>query len=257
MATIVLYDDRCATLLRTVQHLPALESLDVYFDGDLGNMRCYPDERHGLPRCEELAWLRSRSLTQLRVCRLDGPEDANLVRLHGLPELRSCSLRGYGLATELNLRIDPYSFKGALKLQELRLNIDENLDIQPGSLEQLTALTKLALFACGLRSVPAGVESLSNTLQVLELRGNERLQIDNDAVSAFLQCSELTRLSLDKEELVRCTWENDFGASTCPEQEGYAPAPWSLESVSHLMQLPSAFHKRHGRDLDVRLKIDI
>ncbi len=118
-ANTVLYDDWCAMLLRMIKHLPALARLNVYFNGDLGNMRRDPDECHGLPRCEELAKLHSRSLTQLRVCMLDGPEDANLL-LHGLPELRSCWLLGYGLATELNLRIDPHSFKGALKLQELR-----------------------------------------------------------------------------------------------------------------------------------------
>ena len=101
----------------------------------------------------------------------------------------------------------------------------------------------------------AGVASLSNTLRVLDLSCNERMQIDCDAVSAFLRCSQLTRLSLGKEELTR--WENDFGATTSSEQEGYAPAPWSLQSVSSLMQLPSAFRKCHSRDLDISMKNNV
>ena len=117
-ANIVLYDDRCAMLLRTIKHLPALARLDVHFDGDLGDMRHDPDECHGLPRCKELAKLHSRSLTQLRVCMLGGPEDRNTLRVAGLPELRSCALVGDAQLPELNLRLDAASFQGAPKLQD-------------------------------------------------------------------------------------------------------------------------------------------
>ena len=196
-----LYEDRGEMLLGTIQHLPALAELAIYYDGDVFNLVDAVDDRHALPRCEELARLLSRSLTRLSVCMIDGPVEGIVLRLGRPPELLSCALQGDAQGPELSMRIDASTFQGAPKLRDFHLVFGEDMDLQPRGHEQLTALTELSLSACGLQCVPAGVASLSATLRVLDLSDNDRLQLDDAAVSTFIQCSLLTKLSLAKTEL--------------------------------------------------------
>lgn len=243
-------------LLSTIQQLPALTRLDVVYVGIASELHAPVSESHGLPRCEELAQLHSRSLTQLRVSMLGGPMDGNMLRLTDLPELRSCTLSGEP-TLPLNLRVDAASFQGVPQLQNLDLHSDSALNLQHGCLAPLTALTALTLTKCGLQTVPAEVASLSRTLRVLDLSYNGRLQISDDAVSTILHCSRLTTLGLHKPDIEE--WKNKLhgavwqGVELHMAEEGYTPAQFSLESLSHLVQLPSAFRRRHHRNLTLLL----
>ena len=247
-----LLEDRGAALFKMVQQLPELTTLNVHYDeGDSADEIEIADN-NGLPRCEELASLHSRSLQWLRVVMLDGPAEGNTLRLRGLPELRTCVLLGHARRSDLHVRIDAASCEGTPKLQELRVEYDDHLQLSDGCFEHLTALTNLTLADCRLQRVPAGVTSLSDTLCVLDLNRNDPLQIDADVITKIVKCSRLTTLSLIKEEVL--AWTDSIDVERDPEQEGYAPAPWNLRSVSCLMQLPSAFRQQHGRDLDIQLQ---
>ena len=246
-----LFKDRGATLFSTVQQLPELQKLDVYYEGEEADGIPIADT-NGLPRCKELARLHSRSLRWLRVSMLDGPAEGNTLRLRGLPELRTCVLLGHARRSDLHIRIDAASFDGAPQLQELHVEYDDELQLSDGSFEHLTALTKLTLADCRLKCVPAGVASLSATLCVLDLSRNDPLQLDDAAVTNIVECSRLTTLSLCKEEVT--AWTDSIDVDRDPKREGYAPSPWDLWSVSCLMQLPSAFRQQHGRDLDIQIQ---
>ena len=143
-----LLKDRGETLLWTVACLPALLELIVSYNnrgvlqwGSTGGVE------HGLPRCYELAQLRSNSLTRLRVSMLGGPPQHNTLRLIGLPRLESCVINAasgaYGCTA--NIRIDADSLKGVQHLRELRINGDAGLKLQPHCFTGLTALTSLSL----------------------------------------------------------------------------------------------------------------
>jgi len=222
-----LFEDRGATLLSTVQQLPELQKLDVFYEGEEPDGIAINDS-NGLPRCKEVAGLHSRSLQWLRVAMLDGPAEGNTLRLRGLPELRTCVLLGHARRSDLHIQIDAASFKGAPKLQQLHVEYDDELRLSDGSLERLTALTKLTLADCRLKSVPADVASLSATLSVLDLSRNDPLQLDAETVTNIVQCSRLTTLSLVKEEVL--AWTDSIDVERDPHEEGYAPAPWDLWS---------------------------
>ena len=237
-------------LLSPGQRLPALVDLVVSHEGDLY------DATDGMPRCKELAELHSRSLTRLSLGMLDGPAEGNTLRLSGLPNLRYCALH---VSREgdmpVHLRIDAASLRETPQLQNLYVRGDEALHLQDGSLGRLTALTSLTLDACGLRSVPVDVASLSATLCELRLANNDRMQIDDAAVASIVQCSWLEVLDLRKPNIL-IRWRGKLGdvwefIQSHMEQEGYTPSQWSEQSVEHLVQLPSAFRERHGRDLRV------
>ncbi len=89
-----LFTDHGATLLRTIQHLPALTDLDVSYLALQEELREPLSSTNGLPACKELADMHSRSLTRLDVSMLGGPSNGNTLRLIGLPELQSCRLSG-------------------------------------------------------------------------------------------------------------------------------------------------------------------
>ena len=251
-----LFDDRGAMLLETVQQLPVLADLTISFKGYTDSIVWPVSDYHGLPQCKELATLRSRSLTRLHLKMLGGPAEGNTLRLVGLPELRSCTLENI-VGLPANIRIDATSFHGAPKLQALHLRFDEALQLQDGCLQQLTAVTALSLESCGLRSVPAGIASLSATLRTLDLSDNDHLQIDAAAVDSICECSQLQILSLYKGDLLE--WGDDLGTTALDEvqqqidKRGYVPSQFSSESVAQLMHLPIAFRRRHGRDLVFRL----
>ena len=237
--------------------LPALVDLTIrYLDQQEGDS---PGDGHGLPRCQELAELHSRSLTRLRVDLFGDPDSDNTLRLAGLPELQSCQIRnglGLGSRNPVNLCVDAASFRGAPQLRSLRFKYDSGLQLQAGSLEQLTRLTSLTVEWCCLRSVPAGVAALAPNLRVLDVTGNAPLQLDEAEVAAILQCSRLTTLGLYKSNISQWQYKlgQDFWQPIAQHlhREGYTPAQYSMESMWHLMRLPSAFRERHGRDLSVR-----
>ena len=215
----VLFNDRGATLLWTVHKLPALTDLTIYRDGHISELRGPVSDSNGLPRCEELATLRSGSLTELDIGMLDGPLEGNTLRLNGLPRLKSCTLHGEP-GMPLNVRIDGASFQGAPQLQSLRIENDEGLQLEQGSLTQLRVLTKLTLMRCGLRSVPADVACLGSTLRELDRSHNHRMQIDASAVTSVLQCSYLEDIYLYKPDIAE--WGGRLGPAWLPIQQHIA-----------------------------------
>ena len=252
----VLFEDRGATLLWTVQRLPALTDLDIRFDGSVPKLRRPVSDDNGLPRSDELAELHSRSLTRLSVSTLSGPRDVRqTLQLVGLPELRFFQLQG-AKPMPAAVRIGVATFRGTPKLQDLRLHdVKTPMPLQAGSLDQLTALTALTLKGCGLRRVPDSVAALSPTLRVLDLSDNGRLQINAAAVAKIVECSKLTTLGLYKPDIRE--WESKLDESAWAGvynhtiTEGYVPAQFSSVSLTQLMGLPSAFRARHKRDLSV------
>ena len=208
----------------------------------------------GMPWCSDLAELRSRSLTRLHVSMFGGPLEGNTLRLVGLPELRVLSVLGLP-GVPMHMRIDTASFAGAPKLLSLHIREDEALQLEPGSLPQLTALTSLRVLRCGIRSFPAAdVASLSATLVELDLSSNS-VEIDGAAVASILQCSGLSTLGFRSADIQH--WGDKESGSVRDrvmrqiEEQGFFPIQMSLKSLSRLMQLPMAFHARHGRQLHV------
>ncbi len=245
------FKDRGVMLLRTIEQLPVLVDLDIGFEGSANGRPV--DPRGRFLRCQELAELHSRTLTSLVVTMLDGSMEGNTpLQLNGLPELRSCDLLGDDEGeTAMNIRIDAESFNGAPQLQSLCVSSDWTLQLQDGSLAQLTALTSLRLNWCGLRSVPADIAWLSKTLCELNLIMNYNLQLDKAAVARIVQCSRLQKLSLHQPDF--SLWQDTVGNSwqSLMQQMHQIPSLWSSESVSQLVLLPSAFHMRHGRYLQI------
>ena len=186
----VLFEDCCTTLIWAVQQLPVLTFLDIHHDGTVDDVFAPVSDDNGLPHCQQLAALHSNSLTELRVCMLGAPPFDNMLRLVGLPKLQSLQLIGERYLP-LNMRIDAASFQGAPMLEELYLAMDEGLELQPGSLVQLSALAALAMVGCGLRTVPEDVAFLCATLRRLDLSSNESLQIDDAGLASILHCSHL------------------------------------------------------------------
>ena len=149
----VLFADRGAMLMLTVQQLPALTHIDIRCNGLMYGLSEPLSDAYGLPQCKQLAKLHSQTLTELKVRMLDGPETGNTLQLSGLPQLRSCMLIGQG-EMPLNVCITPMSFEGAEQLRSFHLHNDEGLQLQHGSLTQLAAVTNLAFVACGCGACP-------------------------------------------------------------------------------------------------------
>ena len=137
------------------------------------------------------------------------------------------------------------ALQGAPQLHSLDVWWDRALHLQQGSFQQLTALTSLKLVRCGLQSVPADIIALSATLCEVDLTINDRLQIDGAAVARIVACSRLRTLDVSKWEIT-AQWAEEY-----KEQDGYVPAAFSTMTVSYLIKLPLAFHKRHRRALNV------
>ena len=233
--------DRGAALLSTVALLPALAELDISDYDETEGSRRLSSEDNGMPWCSELAELRSRSLKRLAVHMLGDPAEGNTLRLVGLPELRALELCGEPDAP-LKIRIDPLSFAGAPQLHSLHVHTDEALQLEPGSLPQLTALTSLRLTRCGLRSVPADVTPLFATLRELDLSSNG-ISVDASFVASVLEYGRLSRLAF-RSGRVYCV--DDQLA-----RQGFCPVQMNLKSLQRLVQLPVTFYKRHGRELHV------
>ena len=247
----VLFEDRGATLIWAVQQLPALTCLDIHHDSTAQDVLAPISDDNGLPHCQQLAALHSNSLTQLRVCMLGVPLSGNTLRLVELPKLQSLVLVGES-ELPLSMQSDAASFQGAPMLRELWLAYDEGLELQPGSLKQLSALTALTITGCGLRTVPEDVALLSATLRRLDLSSNDRLQLDDRGLASILRCSHLDCLHLYKSDLEYWRYDLQDVWHRVQEQisrEGYTPVQFSSESLRNLMKLPYAFHRCHGREL--------
>ena len=250
----MLFEDRGAALIRTVGQLPAVLNFELDYDWDSSHDQdVRVSDGSGLPRCQELAELHSRSLVRMRVCMLDGPSEDNMLRLSGLPELLECELEGQACQpTTFSLRTDAASFAGAPQLQMLSMSWLDALHLENGSLGQLTALTHLTLRGCGLRSVPADIASLRGSLRTLSMHDNHRMQIDAAALGTLVMCSQLEGLGLCKPDID--WWSDKFDGvwhrfEQHMSEEGYIPAQWSSESIRNLVQLPDTFRLRHGRTL--------
>jgi len=255
----VLFEDRGVTLLHTVQMLPVLTHLAIRHCNEASSLLAPVSASNGLPTCKELSELRSCSLTQLKVEMLGCPPDGNLLRLSGLPALRSCWFIGSESDMPLNMCIDGTSFEGALQLQQLHVESDPGLQLQHGSLQQLSALTSLMLRRCGLRSVPADVGFLGGTLRELDLAHNYSMQFTSPALENILQCKRLEVIYLFKPNISQ--WAGSFGPSWPSveqhmAQEGYVPHQLSTDSVKQMMKLEVEFLLRHGRRLHVDLDTD-
>ena len=252
----MLFEDRGATLLDTIQRLPALTDFGITWQGSREELVDEDvSDTNGLPRCVELERLHSRSLTRLALTMVGDLGEGNNLRLLGLPELRSFQLSSTP-EEPLDLRVTTKSFREAPQLQALRLYFCEGLRLQRGCLAALAGLTQLTLVGCGLRSVPAGVASLSATLRVLDLSRNDKLQIDDDAAATILGCGQLTIFAFYKPDLRE--WEDKLGnawrrVKQHMESEGYTPAQLSVKSLTQLLHLTSAFRTQHGRELAVVL----
>ena len=253
----VLFEDRGATLLWIVQKLPSLQDLSITYEEEASELRAPVSDSNGLPWCKDLAKLRSSSLTDLKVCMLGGPIEGNTLRLSGVPALRSCTLIDQEPSMPHNMRIDAESFRGLSQLQTLYIDGDEGLQLQAGSLGQLSTLTSLSLVQCGLRTVPADVASLSATLRELDLGYNLRMQIDSAAVALVAQCSSLRVIGLSRPDITK--WEDDLGPAwqhleQHMERDGVIPAQFDVSELTQLLHMPHAFRRRHGRDLHVCLQ---
>ena len=131
----VRFEDRAAALIRTIRQLPALTDFGIHY-GDWVDDHPICDNA-GLPRCKELAELRSNSLTRLRVSMLGNPAGDSKLRLRGLPELQACDLFAANEepnAPPLALHIDAASFQELSNLQSLGLHSDEHLHLQHDAL---------------------------------------------------------------------------------------------------------------------------
>ena len=191
------FKDRGITLIWTIQQLPALTVLDIRSILDDLPRSCIDGNGDELPWCSDLAALQSRSLTRLHVDMLGGPSEGSMLRLTGLPELRSLSLAAYRVKP-LNAWIDSASFQGNPHLNSLHILWDAELQLQPGSLAHLSALTSLKLVGCGLWEMPAYIALLGANLCELDLSSNS-IHIDAAAVASLPPCSSSVRkLVLDK-----------------------------------------------------------
>ncbi len=163
-------DDRGAALLQTVARLTALTMLEVgYFEDEEiapANIK--------MPRCLELAELRTTSLQNLSVAVSGGTGD--VLRLSGVPHLRTCHLLADN-RSNTEFRVDSSSFAGCTKLVELTLHELRKLSLQPGCFAALPALSSLTLADCDLLVVPSAIAPLT-TLRILNLSENARLCID-------------------------------------------------------------------------------
>jgi len=87
--------------------------------------------------------------------------------------------------------------------------------------------------ACGLASIPSALTALSGSLTTLALPYNDDLQLAEDDVVTLLALRKLQNLDLRKFSL------------------------WSPHSLQHLVDLPNAFHARHGHALALQVQEEL
>ena len=88
---------------------------------------------------------------------------------------------------------------------------------------------------------------------MLDLSCNSSLQIDDTAVATIVQCSRLEALAVCKAGFNTGNPSDDAWERVEDEMvyQGYTMSQFSTGSWVALMQLPFAFKKRHGRELEI------
>ena len=187
-------DDHGATLIRIASRLPDLYQLDVNNEAEQ-NADPSPGETK-LLRCQELAELRSTTLTSLSIAIASGTGD--VLRLSGAPNLEKCHLLAYQRSSA-EFQVDPTTFAGCSWLEELTLHHVRNLSLQTGCFRALPALSSLTLTDCSLQAVPLALAPLT-ALSVLNLSFNEQLSIDDLGLHTLRTMKKLRLLDLAKRE---------------------------------------------------------
>ena len=185
--------DRGAAVLWTASCLPALAELDINHVPPEGAV--IPADQVGLPRCQELSELRSQSLKVLTIDIGSGSED--VLQLTEVPDLRQCRL--FALPGSASFSICAASFLGCTRLEELTINNQRSLSLQPNCFDALSALTSLTLASCGLLAVPTAIAPLT-LLRSLDLRQNKQLQVDESGASVLRTLTCLRTLDVAKQE---------------------------------------------------------
>jgi len=183
------FSDWGAAVIRAASRLTALWELDLVYVGKPGGDHI--DHRAvKLPRCQELAMLRSNSLGILSVSMASGMGD--VLHLAGVRNLQECHLCEHAVTTA-DFRNQSTSFEGCTGLVELTLLHKRGLTLQPECFRALAALTKLTLSSCGLRAVPAQIEQLP-ALRRLNLRNNPELEVDETGANVLRSLKQLSLL---------------------------------------------------------------
>ena len=193
-------DDRGLTVFRTASLLTALQQLNVLCSAGPDEDGAFPQHYMDLPRCCDVAQLRSQSLMRLSVSVVrdrDVGDTENVLRLVGVPNLVECHL--FGDHTSTAFVVDSTSFTGCTGLQHLTLHHHRALSLQSGCFDVLSALTSLTLTDCGLSDVPSVIAPLT-ALRSLDLSQNEQLQVDSSAVSLLCSLRKLRSLNVAKSE---------------------------------------------------------
>ena len=214
--------DRGAAVMRTVPWLTALKHLQLVYADIPGE--AVADENIKLPRCQELAELRSHSLQRMSLAIASGTGD--VLRLAGVRNLQECRLLADNPGSA-EFQVDPSSFKGCEKLAELTLQGLQGLALQTGCFSMLSAITSLALQDCGLQTVPSEVAQLTS-LRCFDLSQNDRMQCDAAGLSVLRQLQNLRALDVAKTE----------------------PGYYTAASTQALFDLVEAFQK-HGKPLHI------
>ena len=202
--------DRGLACLRTASRLPALAHLDfIYVQGE----HIAPDVI-GLPRCQELCELRSRSLTHVEVHMGCGVEDK--LSLAGSSNLKDVRL--FAPSSGRKFWMTPACFQGCTRMEELSLQYQRSLRLTPGCFNALSALTSLALADCGLLAVPAELAPLMS-LRSLDLSRNQDLDVDETGSSVLRALKSMRTLDVAK----------------------YGPGTHSVTSVQALFDLVATF----------------
>ncbi len=182
--------DRGVVLLRAASRLPALSQLEIIApDGPLAQ----PDML--LPRCQQLRELRSQSLQRLSICMASGTEDE--LRLGQTPNLRHCDL--FAQPNSVSFKINADSFEGCASMEQVTLQYQQALSLQPHCFEALSGVTSLALVDCGLLAVPSAITPLT-LLHSLDISQNEHLVIDETSTIVLRMLKMLRKLDVARRE---------------------------------------------------------
>ena len=180
--------------------------------------------------------------------------EAGLLRLHlpALQRVNICGLRDRG-----RLHLDRDSLLEAADLESLSLEGFENVTMMPDCLVGLTALATLDLMACGFVNIPAALTALQDSLTSLALGRNQNLQLADSDVTKLLTLQKLRMLHMGKRSLTDPGPLHTTAAVALSVHLHYVPAPWSERSLQHLVTLQSAFLRKHGVVLDLRVPVHV
>ena len=193
-------DDRGAAIFRAASTLTALQQLEVGYTAGRDGSDSVPQRQVSLPRCCELSKLRSQRLQFLGVALSSSAEDLHVLCLTGVPNLEECLLSGDRRANAL-FPIDLTSFANCARLEDLTVQHQWGLSLEPGCFQALSALTSLALTDCSLTSVPDAIAPLTR-LQVLNLSQHKYLDVAEAEMNMLRELKQLRALDLAKPKRV-------------------------------------------------------